>query len=503
MPPQEADQHGATLEALCADLAATRHVIVASNQRPVSFTGRGNDALSAGSGSIGNLAALQGKLPLTWVSVAASGADREVARQAGDGPITAGLPEGWAARFVTPSRRVHHRYYNIICNPLLWFLHHRAWGFTHTPNVDREAATGWDQGMMKVSRMFAAEIAAEAERSERPVAIMLRGFHMHLVGGMVRSLVPGASIHYAVDVPWPGPGDWLMMPAEWREEIFSSLLECDVVGLTSDRDVRALMGCFEEFVPGVEIDRDARRVAVASGRAVQLKTYSPSVDHDALIAVAESHRTEAYVERFRDDSRHTFVTAERAEPHKNIVRCIRAYGSLLDRERSLAGETRYLLVLAPPPPHLSQYRRYVSEIERTARTVNDRHGGAAGGPVELIFENNYPMALAALRLADTVVSVPIADAAGSTALAAPLINRRDCSLILSAASSVAEAFGDAAPLVSPSDVEAIGEEMLRSVGRTEQDRKDQFSRLESVALGQTDDAVVAGQIGDVLGLGWA
>ena len=65
MPPQAADQHGATLETLCADLAATRHVIVASNQGPVSFTDRGNNALSAGSGSIGNLAVLQGKLPLT------------------------------------------------------------------------------------------------------------------------------------------------------------------------------------------------------------------------------------------------------------------------------------------------------------------------------------------------------------------------------------------------------------------------------------------------------
>jgi hypothetical protein len=101
MPPQATDLHGASLEALCADLAGNNHTIVASNRSLVGFSDRtdrsGNsNAIKTGIQlTAGDLAPLRGMLPLTWISAAASGADRVAVSEAENGIITRGLPPGW------------------------------------------------------------------------------------------------------------------------------------------------------------------------------------------------------------------------------------------------------------------------------------------------------------------------------------------------------------------------------------------------------------------------
>ena len=442
MPPQATDQHSTSLTDLCADLAENSHVIVASNRGPIGHADQSDDSNAARTDNglaAGSLAPLRDLLPLTWISAAASSASRAAVSGADNGLITGGLPAGWAARLVSPSRRSYHRFYNTICNPLLWFLHHRSWGFTHTPNIDHEAHVAWEQGFVAVSRLFAEEIAAEAKRvvatGNRPVAVLLRDYHMHLVGGMARELMPDVAIHYWVDVPWPGPADWMMLPERWRSSIFRSLLACDVVGFASPGDVRSFLAGVEEFVGVASVDHSSDRVTAEDGHEMHAYSYPPAVDHATLLAAAGSRRTGAQEQRLNDPDRHTFVTADRAEPHKNIVRSVRAFGAMMDRDRSLASTTRYLLTLAPPPPHLNQYRRYMSEIEQAVAEVNRKHRDKGEGPIMLTVENNYPLALAAMRVANTLVAVPIADASCSTALATSLINRNGCSLILSETSS--------------------------------------------------------------------
>jgi trehalose 6-phosphate synthase len=271
-----------------------------------------------------------------------------------------------------------------------------------------------------------------------------------------------------------------------------------VLGFNSDADARSFLHCVSELVPGAAVDG---RSVVHERHTLQVRTYRAGINEEALEATVRSPRTEASArELAAPRGVHTFVTAERAEPHKNIVRCIRAYGTLLGKQLALAASTRYLLVLAPPPPHLSQYRRYVSEIEQAAQEVNRAHGKNGWQPVQLHIENNYPRALAAVRDCDTLVAVPIADALCATALGAPLINRCDCSLIISETSGAAEVFGGAARAVSPSDVEGIAQEMERAVKLQPGERRACFAGLESASLGTSAEASLGQQMADLLAL---
>jgi trehalose 6-phosphate synthase len=332
----------------------------------------------------------------------------------------------------------------------------------------------------------------------KPPAVMLRDYHMHLVAGMTRELLPDALIQYVIDVPWPEPGDWMFLPRQWRDDIFRSLLRCDVLGFGTDADARSFLRCVSEFVPGAAVDG---RSVVYERHTLQVRTYRPGVNEEALAATVRSPRAEtAASELAAPRGVHTFLTAERAEPHKNIVRCIRAYGTLLSKQPALAASTRYLLVLAPPPPHLSLYRRYVSEVEQAAQEVNRAHGKGGWQPVQLCIENNYPKALAAMRDCDTLVAAPLADALCTTALGTPLLSRGDCSLIISETSGAAEVFGNAAHVVSPSDVEGIAQEMGRAVSLSLEERRACFAAMEAASLAVSPESWLEQQATDLLAL---
>jgi trehalose-6-phosphate synthase len=87
-------------------------------------------------------------MPISWVSGAVGADDRNAAETRSDnhGVVQNDvLPSDWTVKFVSPPRRVHHKFYNVICNPLLWFLLHRSWIPTFTPNIGTQEHDVWER----------------------------------------------------------------------------------------------------------------------------------------------------------------------------------------------------------------------------------------------------------------------------------------------------------------------------------------------------------------------
>ena len=76
-------------------------------------------------GVVTALSSLAQMVDFTWVASAIGEGDRRVSEN-GLGPrLPSPLPgHRIYLRFVVTPRRVYHKYYNIFCNPLLWFLQH-------------------------------------------------------------------------------------------------------------------------------------------------------------------------------------------------------------------------------------------------------------------------------------------------------------------------------------------------------------------------------------------
>src|SRR5947199_1717818 len=119
-------------------------LIVVSNRGPVSFARDENGERVARRGGGGLVTALRGLLAhhdVTWVASAASDEDRAVAAESG------GIVEedAYRLRLVAHDANAYHRFYNVVANPLLWFIHHYLWGLGDRPEFDAVAWSGYEE----------------------------------------------------------------------------------------------------------------------------------------------------------------------------------------------------------------------------------------------------------------------------------------------------------------------------------------------------------------------
>ena len=128
------------LATLMASIPDNRRIILASNRGPVEFQLDQDGHLQArrGSGAIVTaFSQLLEEVELSWVANAMGDGDRRALDAFGNQSIPSPLPtQKGQVRFVVTPRRTYHKFYNIVCNPLLWFLQHNMWSAPYTPNVD-------------------------------------------------------------------------------------------------------------------------------------------------------------------------------------------------------------------------------------------------------------------------------------------------------------------------------------------------------------------------------
>ncbi|MBN4064161.1 trehalose-6-phosphate synthase [Dehalococcoides mccartyi] len=463
-----------------------RHLIVATNRGPLNFIEEQSGEISArrDTSRTTEMFEFLSDTPIKWISGVAGAVDRKAVEQmlGTDGYIRSeAIPPAWAQRFVSSPRRVHHKFYNVICNPLLWFMLHRSWSPTFTPNIGEQEHDAWERGYRAVNEAFAAEVSIAAGEDE--IVLVCRDYQLMLVPGIVRLSHPDAIIHFSLDTPWPWPSEFELLPASWRTELLESLLSSDVISLPSSIDIAAFVACSKMFLgERVEVADASDGVSLSfNGRTIHLRISPFSVRSKKFSSTLEFAPTQRMIGDLKNDQySHTFVTVDRSEPHKNIIRSITAFGELLKQNPDLVGKVRFLLFLTPGPAHISAYKRLSDEIRRIARSVNDRTNDAKSVQVHL--ENNFYRAIAGLSQYDTLVSVPVVDGISRVVLDGPLVNDKDGGMIISETMSATKLLSDHASVVSFTDVQAITRAMAEAVSESASERAKKSANIRQIVL---------------------
>ena len=214
--------------------------------------------------------------------------DRLIAGTRQDAPYRSPLPgHKIDLRYVVTPRRVYHKYYNVLCNPLLWFLQHYMWNPPYNPNVDASVHDAWQGGYLPVNQAFAQEVVRQARSNELPPVVIGHDYHLYLLPGMVREELPDSIIQHYVHIPWPTPRYWQMIPTYMARQICSSLASADVVGFQTEQDRASFLDSVETFVPEATVDRSAhiiRREDISS----HARVYPLSINVAEVQRIANS-----------------------------------------------------------------------------------------------------------------------------------------------------------------------------------------------------------------------
>jgi trehalose 6-phosphate synthase len=144
---------------------------------------------------------------------------------------------------------------------------------------------------------------------------------------------------------------------------------------------------------------------------------------------------------------------DRAELSKNVFRGLLAYRELLRQWPQWQGKVTHAVFDYPSRQELPEYREYTAEIERLGREIDEEFSTDDWTPLLLELDQDYPAALASLRLTDVVFVNSIRDGMNLVALEAIVLAERDPVVVLSRETGAAELpLGDGAILVNPYDV---------------------------------------------------
>ncbi|CUV01577.1 MAG: trehalose-6-phosphate synthase [SAR202 cluster bacterium] len=492
------------LTELCEAVFSQRPLILVSNRGPVEhqMSGDGRPEARRGSGSVVTaFNSLAQKFEFTWVASAMGEGDRVVSEN-GQGPhIKSPLPgHEINLRYVVTPRRVYHKYYNILCNPLLWFLQHYMWNPPYNPNVDAAVHDAWESGYIPVNQAFANAVISEAQALEQAPIVIGHDYHLYLMPEFVRKGVPEAVIQHFVHIPWPTPQYWHMIPDYIIRRICESLCTTDLLGFQTIGDVRCFLDTVEEFVPDVTVDRTSHTVA-RNGRTTSVKVYPISINVEEVQRIANTPRALDYENRLSADTGDvTIVRIDRAEPNKNIVRGFRAYELMLTRYPELKGKVKFLAFLVPSRTHIRQYQRYMDEIQQVIQQINNNHGTDDWQPIVPFIENNYTQAIAGMKLYDVLLVNTIIEGMNLVAKEGPVVNNRDGVLVLSHSSGVYQQLSDGAISVSPTDIEGTMEALHQAITMSAEDRKARAARMLSSVCREDINHWLYQQMNDISGI---
>ncbi|MEE8469732.1 MAG: trehalose-6-phosphate synthase [Dehalococcoidia bacterium] len=459
---------------LCQELLAERRLILASNRGPVDYRldKNGDLQLNRGSGGVVTaLSAISRYVELTWIASTMGEGDRRVAASQ-NGRFQVQLPgQRLYLRFVTSPRNVYHKYYNIFCNPLLWFLQHYMWNSPYTPNIDAKVHDAWENGYIPVNRSFAEAAIAEAAGDRIPPFIMINDYHLYMVGGYIRRQMPGAILQHFIHIPWPASSYWQIIPDKMRRAILESLCAVDIVGLQTDRDVHNFLHCCEAFLDRVDVDYDSH-IVVHAGHQTRVIAYPVSVDIPALNRTARSPRVQDYKEKLRPHlGQQTIVRVDRAEPSKNIVRGLRSFDMLLDRYPHLVKKVKLLCFVVPSRSGIKQYQKYTQNVFDTVEEINAKYQDQDWQPVKVFFENNYAQAIAGMSLYDVLFVNPVIDGMNLVAKEGPIVNENNGVLVLSESAGAHEQLSENVISVAPADLEGTTEALYEALTMDMAERK--------------------------------
>jgi trehalose 6-phosphate synthase len=456
-------------------VAHRRRLIVVSNRGPAVYVRDEAGHVSARRGGGGLVTALDHLAELydvVWVASAMSDEDRAAVAEAGDEPIReesrGGYPYG--LRLVPHDPEAYRGFYDVVANPMLWFIQHRLWDLVRHPVIDERFRAAWDEGYVAVNRGFADAVVTELARSPE-AAVFFHDYHLYLTPAYVRERHAGALLAHFVHIPWVGPDYWGVLPAEMRRAVHAGLLANDLVAFHTERWRLSFVDSATRLL-GATRDGEALEF---EGRRTETLAWPISIDPTEFAKLATDQRVLERQESLREHRpEQLIVRVDRTDPSKNILRGLRAFELLLERYPEHHGRAVLLALLDPSRQGIPEYAAYTAEIAATAEALNARVGYTA---VDLRLEDDFPLSVAAYKEYDVLFVNPILDGLNLVAKEGPLVNERDGVLVLSETAGAADELEPWALVVNPFDVAEQAAMLHAALGLPEDVRR---RRLEGM-----------------------
>lgn len=477
-------------------------IVIVSNRGPFSFrkSADGTYRVERGAGGLVTaLGALAEQHDVVWVAAAMDKGDRRWVDDQSDEPQQV---EGISLRLIKPNKKAYQGYYNVISNPMLWFIQHQLWDTPRNPSITQETWDGWGSGYLPINKAFAQVVADTVKGENRPIIILPQDYQLYLFPHYLRELMgEKVQIQPFIHIPWPGPDAWRVLPTQMRVAILTSLLQADRVGFQTRKDAFNFVQTCRFYLQGAH-SRGTRDTIYYENREVKAVAYPISIDAKKLETLGEepqTHLLKTQIYNFTGD-RKLILRVDRIEPSKNILRGLEAYRTLLETHPEHRTKIQLMALLVPSRMEVGEYQDYLRDIMSEAGMINANYSTSYWEPVRILVGDNYERAIAAMQLYDVLLVNPLADGMNLVAKEGALVNQKDGVLVLSENAGVFYELGEQALTVSPFDIYGTANALHQALTMPPEEKRKRAESLRALVkkadirswfYDQVDDAMRA------------
>jgi len=157
-------------------VSAQPQIVLVSNRGPAAFErDEETGELVAQRGGGGLVTALTGLVhhrDALWIASAMTDADVEASRSH-DGAFDCDVGDTtYRIRLVESTPEAYDGFYNVVANPLLWFIQHYLWDLSNAPDIRSDETDALERGYRVVNEDIARAVIAEIDKGEQAVVML-------------------------------------------------------------------------------------------------------------------------------------------------------------------------------------------------------------------------------------------------------------------------------------------------------------------------------------------
>jgi trehalose-6-phosphate synthase len=288
---------------------------------------------------------------------------------------------------------------------------------------------------------------------------------------------------FFLHIPFPPYDIFSKLPQQQR--LLRALLQFDLLGFQTRRDVRNFIQCVRRVMPDAKIAprRDVQLIRFEK-RQIRVGHFPIGIDFDSFENAARSQGVADRAQQLRNSfpGCQLILGSDRLDYSKGIPERLRAFRTALERYPELRGRVVLIQIVVPSRVEIPRYHEFKDRIDRLVGDINGRFSTSTWLPVQYHFRAlDRDDLLAHYRGCDIAFITPLKD--GMNLVAKEYCACRieqDGALILSQFAGAAEQLKPDAMLVNPYDVEQMADTILAAFRMSRAERNARMKRMRRV-----------------------
>jgi alpha,alpha-trehalose-phosphate synthase [UDP-forming] len=449
-------------------------LIVVSNRLPFALDSTGEDLWTVTPAVGGLVSAVEpvlrerGGTWIGWPGIAGEIPNEPMARATRDA--------GYNVVPVALSETERDEFYYGYSNEVIWPLFHDLQNFCNFE------PTYW-QAYKQVNERYAETIIRNARPED---FIWVHDYHLMYVAQALRERNTSrnlSALTFFLHIPFPPYDIFAKLPQQRR--LLGALLQFDLLGFQTRRDVRNLLQCARRVMPEAKVlSRGETHVIRFEKRKIRVGHFPIGIDFDSFENGAKSEAVAQRSQQLRASfpDCQLMLGSDRLDYSKGIPERLRAFRDALERYPELRGRVVLIQIVVPSRVEIPRYHEFKGRIDRLVGDINGRFSTSTWIAVQYHFRGlDREDLLAHYRACDIAFITPLKD--GMNLVAKEYCACRtdeDGALILSQFAGAAEQLKPDALLVNPYDVEQMADTIVKAFRMSKAERSRRMKRMRRV-----------------------